>query len=170
MLKMIKTRAMDYNSPVRRIFPCLLETSPLRLKLGPARVTKVSLAWTSGSVNTLTHLAEDAPSRRRGPKGYFQGSRKEFLEDQLPKYLACKKGSRQDFWHRLYSAWWLRFPWRLEDTREPPTDHPERMIRLAAVAPGDEAEKILVEEALTEVRLIFVCSLSKLIESSTSSA
>jgi hypothetical protein len=106
----------------------------------------------------LTHLTEDTPSQRRGPRGYFGGSRKLFLESHVPKYLACKKGSRQNFWHQLYSAWWLLYPWRLEDDTEPPTDNPERMARLAAVAPGDEAKKTLVEQTLTEVRLIFICS------------
>lgn len=118
----------------------------------------------------LTHLAANAPGQRRGPKGYFQGSRKDFLESYLPKYLACKKGNRRNFWHQFYCAWWLRYPWRLEDNKEPPADRPERMARLAAVAPGDEAKKTLVEQTLTEVRLIFVCSWLKLIESSTSSA
>ena len=99
----------------------------------------------------LTHLADGAPSQRRGPKGYFQGSRKEFLENHLPTYLASKKGNRQKFWHDLYSAWWIRYPWRLEDDKEPPVDDHEKMARLAAVAPGDEARKALVERTLTDV-------------------
>ena len=100
---------------------------------------------------TLTCLTEDTPAQRRGPKGYFQGSRKEFLESYLLAYLACKKGSRQSFWHKLYSAWWQRYPWRLYDNEEPPAEDPEKMARLAAVAPGDETRKALVEQKLTDV-------------------
>jgi hypothetical protein len=109
----------------------------------------------SQNFNTLTHLAGNAPNQRRGPKGYFQGSRKEFLESYIPRYLASKKGNRQKLWHELYSAWWLRYPWRLEDHKEPPADDPEKMARLAAVAPGDEPRKTIVERTLTEARLIF---------------
>lgn len=98
--------------------------------------------------SALTHLAEDA--QHRGPKGYFQGSRKEFLESQLPAYLACKKGNRRNFWHKLYSDWWLRYPWRLDDDQEPPDD-PEKMTWLGSVAPGDEAKKALVEQRLNDV-------------------
>lgn len=106
-----------------------------------------------------THpLAENVPNQRRGPKGHFQGSRKEFLESYLPKYLACKKGNRQKFWHELYSAWWLRYPWRLNDDKEPPADDPKKMASLAAIAPGDNIKKASVEKTLTEVRMILVYS------------
>jgi len=51
-----------------------------------------------------THLfvsVEKGPPQRRGPKGHFKGSRKVFLEGQLPMYNARKKGNRQSFWHQL---------------------------------------------------------------------
>ena len=102
-----------------------------------------------------THLfvsVEKDPPQRRGLKGYFKGSRKVFLEGQLPKYNACKKGNRQSFWHQLYSAWWICYPWRLNNDDEPPTGDFVKMARLAAVAPGDEEEKKGIEQRLTEVR------------------
>jgi len=111
--------------------------------------------------NVLTHLTEEAVTQRRGPKGYFKGSRKEFLEGYLPEYLAHKKGGRQSFWHGLFSAWWRRFPWGLDDDREPPTDNPERMARLASVGPGDWAKKATVEKKLTDV---WPCNLSSVVD------
>ena len=96
----------------------------------------------------------DSPSLgvgRRGPKGYFLGTRKEFLDSQLPEYLATKRGARQKFWYKFYCAWWQRFPWKLGDDEEPPTDNPEEMARLASVAPGDDERKRGVEESLTTV-------------------
>jgi len=96
---------------------------------------------------------EKDPPKRRGPKGYFQGSRREFLESQLSVYSATRKGNRQNFWHNLYSAWWIRYPWRLDDDDEPPTGDPSSMARLAAVAPGDAEQKGKVEKRLSGVRL-----------------
>jgi len=112
--------------------------------------------------SALTHPTENAATQRRGPKGYFQGSRKEFLESYVPAYLANKKGNRRTFWHGLFSAWWLRYPWGLDDDQEPPTDNSERMTRLASVGPGDQAKKAVVEKKLTAVRS---CNLSSVRDS-----
>lgn len=92
--------------------------------------------------------------KQRGPKGYFHGSRKDFLETQLPAYLATKKGSRQNFWHGFWSAWWEHFPWKLGDDDEPPAN-PDEMERLALVGAGEEDLKKAVEEKLTVVRYLF---------------
>lgn len=83
------------------------------------------------------------------------GSRKTFLEGFVPAYLGCKKGNRQKFWHGLYTTWWQRYPWKLADNKEPPTDNPEGMAGLASIAPGDEVKKGAVERKLTEVWLVF---------------
>ena len=111
--------------------------------------------WVFGPLSpviaTLTHLTENTSAKRRGPKGYFQGSRKEFLEGYLPTYLTYKKGNRQKFWHELFNVWWQRYPWKLDDDQEPPTDNSERMTTLASVGPGDLAVKAAVEKKLTEV-------------------
>ena len=101
----------------------------------------------------LTHLyAAKAPLQRRGPKGYFKDSRKEFLESWLPAYKTTKRGNRQAFWHKFYCSWWQRYPWKLSDDEEPPTDNPARMANLAALAPGEENQKKEVERRLKEVR------------------
>ena len=116
-------------------------------------------AWASQHFNALTCLIEGAPAQRRGPKRYFQGSRKDFLEGYLPSYIATTKGSRQKFWHELFSAWWLRYPWGLNDEQEPPTGNLERMARLASVGPGNRAAKTVIVKRLTEVQLIFPLSM-----------
>lgn len=95
--------------------------------------------------------SEKAAPKQRGPKGHFQDSRKEFLESQLPGYLAAKKGSRQTFWHNFWTAWWDRYPWKLGDEEEPPAD-PEKMDELASIKPGEEGLKEEVEGKLTKVR------------------
>ena len=98
-------------------------------------------------------LVGDASVQRRGPKGYFDSSRKEFLESQVPSYLAAGKGNRRKFWHELFSAWWKQYPWRLADSEEPPTDNPEEMARLALAGPDNLTQKGLVVKALEDVRL-----------------
>ena len=70
--------------------------------------------------------------------------------------MACKAGGRQKFWHALYSEWWERYPWRLEDDQEPPTNNPEEMVSLALVGPGDDSKKALVEKTLSEVLSFFL--------------
>ena len=87
-----------------------------------------------------------------GPKGYFDGSRKIFIESQLPEYIAGKRGSRQGFWHRFYCTWWQRYPWKLGDDEEPPTNDPAKMTSLASVAPGEDVLKKAVERKLVGVR------------------
>jgi hypothetical protein len=106
--------------------------------------------------NALTNLsAKDSETRRRGPRGHFLGSRKVFLEGYLPAYLACKRGNRGSFWHELQCSWWDRYPWKLNDDQEPPTDDPEEMAKLASVEPDEEDKKALVEGELIDVRQFF---------------
>lgn len=104
------------------------------------------------NVLVLTHLsAAKASLQPRGRPGYFQGARKEYLESNLPAYMASKRKNRQAFWHGLLSGWWERFPWKLDDGVEPPKDDLTRMAELAAVAPGEEPQKAQVERALRQV-------------------
>lgn len=102
-----------------------------------------------------TRLNIVGPKQRRGPKGYFQGTRKDFLEAQLPTYIASK-GNRRKFWHDFYCAWWLRYPWKLEDNQEPPTDKASEMSQLASVGPGEKKKKEGVEKLLSDVRWVSV--------------
>ena len=100
-----------------------------------------------------THcLVGDASVPRRGPKEYFSGSRKEFLKSHFPAYLTTGKGNRQDFWHDLFSTWWGRYPWRLADDEEPPTENHEEMAKLALAGPNDLAQKRHVVKRLENVR------------------
>ena len=99
--------------------------------------------------------SEKATCGQRGPKGYFQGSRREFLESNLPAYMAVKKGSRLSFWHKFWSAWWARYPWKLGDSAEPPTDA-EEMKKLASVGHGEDNLKEGVETRLKIVRQILL--------------
>jgi hypothetical protein len=122
----------------------------------PGNEGETSLA--AAYFNALTSLsveASETETQRRGPKGYFTGSRKVLLEGKLPAYLATKKGNRHGFWHELYSSWWERYPWKLADNQEPPTDSPDEMADLALVEPGEECAKALVEAKLKEASQFF---------------
>ena len=106
----------------------------------------------SRSVKHTHYLVGDPSVPRRGPKGHFQGSRKEFLENHVTAYLAAGKGNCQNFWHDLFSAWWKQYPWRLADNEEPPMENPEEMAKLALAGPNDSAQKKLVVNALEGVQ------------------
>jgi hypothetical protein len=99
----------------------------------------------------LIRLSVEGPKQRRGPKGYFEGTRKKFLESQLPAYIS-NKGDRRKFWHDFYCTWWERYPWKLEDNQEPPTEDVDKMKQLAAIAPDEKDLKREVEKLLTDVR------------------
>ena len=79
------------------------------------------------------------------------------MESHVPAYLATKNSSRKGFWHQLFSAWWLRYPWKLGDDEEPLTLQAE-LTRLTAVGPGEQDAKKEIEQKLTEVRRIYICS------------
>ena len=104
--------------------------------------------------NSPTWLNVGHPKQTQGPKDYFRGSHKEFLESQVDAYLANKKGTHQKFWYELYCTWWQRYPWKLSDNKEPPTDDSGKMAQLTLVAPGDKAVKKQVEKQLTKVHWI----------------
>lgn len=103
----------------------------------------------------MTHQSgAENPVQRRGRKNYFQGSRIEYLKSHIPEYRSHKKGNRERFWSALFSGWWQRYPWGLDDHEEPPTDDPEKMRRLASVTPDEVALKAEVERRLTAVRCV----------------
>ena len=140
------------TSPLQRSSTCRSQSLPVLILSLLRKARKVSFCpRVIGLGRTHGTNAENEAVQRRGPKGYFQGSRKDFLESRLPAYIAVKKGRRQSFWHSFWSAWWQRYPWKLEDDQEPPKDNPERMARLASVAPGEEQVKKEVEQRLREV-------------------
>ena len=106
---------------------------------------------------SLTHLnPEGGKLEKRGPKGHFQGSRKEYLGSQLPFYTATKKGNRQIFWHNFWSGWWEHFPWKLPDDKEPPVDNPKKMGELASAGLDEKKFKSEVEAHLSDVHQILI--------------
>ena len=60
-----------------------------------------------------------------------------------------------DFWHRLRTGWWTRFPWKLNDDEEPPAGDVDEMTRLGSVAPGEQTKKGEVESLIHDVSLSF---------------
>lgn len=97
------------------------------------------------------YFTEEVQIKRRGRKGYFQGSREEYLESHLPAYRALGKGRRGNFWTELFNGWWERYPWKLSDKEEPPTNDEEEMARLSEVGPGEIGLQNAVVKALTDV-------------------
>ena len=68
------------------------------------------------------------------------------------EYNALRGRDRHQFWFKLFTEWWQRYPWRLEDHEEPPTNNPEKMVELAYV--GDESDvekKAEVEQRVRDV-------------------
>lgn len=97
-----------------------------------------------------THRTLDRP-QKRGAKGYYTGSRLAFLESRLDEYISLRGKSRHHFWYELYEAWWEKFPWRLPDKEEPPTDDNAKMKQLAYLGVDDANEKAKVEAQTHEV-------------------
>ena len=98
------------------------------------------------------HRATAQP-QKRGVKGYFTGSRLEFLTSYCDEYISLRGQSRHQFWFNLFNEWWMRYPWRLLDNEEPPTNDPKMMEALAYVGEEDEEAKRSVEEKLREVSM-----------------
>lgn len=68
------------------------------------------------------------------------------------EYASLRGKDRHEFWFKLFGEWWERYPWRLQDHEEPPTDDPERMAELAhVVSDEDKEEKGKVERRVREV-------------------
>lgn len=87
---------------------------------------------------------------KRGAKTYFTGLRLALLERHCDEYNSLRGKSCHQFWHKLFEEWWRRYPWRLPDQEEPPTDDPQKMIELAHVG-LDKEEKSEVEKKLHTV-------------------
>jgi len=94
-----------------------------------------------------------AQPQKRGAKTYFTGSRLTYLEQHSDEYISLRGKSRHKFWHEFFKGWWARYPWRLPDNEEPPTNDLEKMKELSRVA-GDEDEKSRVEGKLRGVRSV----------------
>ena len=144
-------RTPHFSSKLHPKMPSSNNPNPIQAECTPGMQRSLSLRVECPMNSPIGIDTEKALLQRRGPKGYYSGSRKEFLESQIPAYAACKKGNRQKFWHALYRSWWQRYPWKLNDNEEPPTDDPGKMLSLASVAPGDQEQKKKTERQLTTV-------------------
>ena len=93
-----------------------------------------------------------AQPKKRGKKGYYTGSRLEFLTGYCDEYNSLRGKDRHQFWFKLFTEWWKRYPWRLEDNEEPPVNSLEEMIKLAYVGDvGDVERKAHVEQKVRDV-------------------
>ena len=104
------------------------------------------------SYRSATHSVSAQP-KKRGAKSYYTGSRLAFLEQYCDEYISLRGKCRKLFWHRFFTEWWQKYPWRLQDHEEPPTDDPEKMAELALVG-EDKDLKSKVEEKVRKVRLL----------------
>lgn len=94
-------------------------------------------------------------------KGYFTGSRFDFLDKRRDEYNSLRGKSRAKFWHNLFEEWWKTYPWRLADDEEPPTGDTEKMEALSR-AGNDTTMKSAVEQKLQDVSpLRILASLSR---------
>ena len=66
------------------------------------------------------------------------------------EYVSLHGKSHHQFWFKFFNEWWAKYPWRLPDNEEPPTDNLKKMEELAHIG-GDEGLKSIVEEKLHEV-------------------
>lgn len=81
-----------------------------------------------------------AEPQKRGAKPHYTGSRLTFLEGYLDEYVSLRGKSRRKFWHELFEAWWQKYPWRLPETAEPPTNDLEKMRELSFVGADVDAK------------------------------
>lgn len=109
-----------------------------------------------------------AHPQKRGKKSYYQGSRLEFLSGYREEYASLRGKSRHQFWLKVFNEWWKRYPWRLQDHEEPPTDNPEMMAELAlAVDASALEEKAAVEKRARDVSWPMSSALDRLMQPPT---
>ena len=94
-----------------------------------------------------------AQPQKHGAKGYFTGSRLEFLSQYCDEYISLRGKKRAQFWDKLFERWWQTYPWRLADDEEPPTGDPEKM-RVLSQVDGDYDLKGSVEKKLRDVGIL----------------
>ena len=102
-------------------------------------------------IQFLTHNVLGGTGEKRGVKSYFVSSQEEFLNGYLDQYVAMRGKDRSQFWFEVFVAWWAKYPWRLPDDTEPPSNDPDKMAELAYTEDEDKKEKAQVEKALCKV-------------------
>jgi hypothetical protein len=96
-----------------------------------------------------------AQPKKRGSKGYFVGSRLEFLNRYRDEYISLRRKNRSKFWLKFFDDWWKTYPWRLADDEEPPTGDTEKMETLSQVGGNHDHDlKSSVEKRLREVGIL----------------
>ena len=86
------------------------------------------------------------------------------MNSRLDEYVSLRGKCRVKFWFELFQAWWQKYPWRLPDNVEPPSDDPGKMMELARTGSGDEEEKRKVEEKLRSVSFLWEFSMKRTID------
>ena len=69
--------------------------------------------------------SEPSQKRKAGRKGNFHGQRLALLESFLSKWEKARNNrTTGDFWCTVFSAYWAKFHWRLQQNEEPSGDEP----------------------------------------------
>lgn len=86
--------------------------------------------------------------RKAGRKGNFNGKRLQLLESYLPHWDKARLNrTTGDFWITVFSAYWAKFPWHLQQNEEPPDDAP--------LAPtNEELTEEELERKVATIRLV----------------
>lgn len=93
---------------------------------------------------TSTDATANVP-KKRGNKGDFHGARLAYLESQLDAFdVARQKRGYSDVWDNLFVGYWLRFPWFLPLTEDPPP----------AGAPDDDISNLSADELVQRAQII----------------
>ena len=76
-----------------------------------------------GKNKKAAEKVSNAPKKRAGPKGNFLGLRLEYLETELPAYLAHHAdGNGSTYLSTIVANYYAKFDWRELDTKINPTD------------------------------------------------
>ncbi|KAJ6493368.1 hypothetical protein C8R45DRAFT_928132 [Mycena sanguinolenta] len=100
----------------------LLRSESVAVGQGGAKLEGRISASTSTMSSTAIRKIAPKPARSKGLKaaepkkkvgnpGRFKGAQLEFLESQVPIYLAQKRGDVTDYYKKFFPLWWAKFPW-----------------------------------------------------------
>jgi hypothetical protein len=89
-----------------------------------ASTSTAATAATKKAKSRRKSKPSDAPTRKAGNQGNFQGSRKAFLETLEDSYFAAVKAKKTpNFWGPTYASFHQKFDWRIPLTDLYPEDH-----------------------------------------------
>ena len=92
------------------------------------------------------------PHKKRGNPGKFTSQRLAFLIENEPRYrdTLLRSEPHSLFWDDLMAEYWLKFPWNVPLTQDPPDLLPDAPTELTA---AEQAEKTKVVTELTKVSI-----------------